>query len=207
MQNLQKDWLQRLGAAPFGTEVLKAELSGFSRPIQKAHLLVSDGTLLRLKRGLFCISPEASGRPVDARLVANALHGPSYVSFETVLASRGLIPERVAETISAVTGRSRSYETPVGRFVYRTVPSATFAIGVRSIDGALVACPEKALCDYLETRPNLRLSSPRSLRAYLEDEVRFDFDVFGAPDVRIFADYAAMGRKKPLFAALERIFS
>ena len=140
MQNLQKDWLQRLGAAPFGMEVLKAELSGFSRPIQKAHLLVSDGTLLRLKRGLFCISPEASGRPVDARLVANALQGPSYVSFETVLASRGLIPERTAETISAVTGRSRRYETPVGRFVYRTVPSAVMISSTATISKSAKVC-------------------------------------------------------------------
>ena len=207
MRNLQKDWLQRLGGAPFGTEVLKAELSVFSQPVQKIHALVADGTLLRIKRGLFCVAPESSGRPVDARQVANVLHGPSYVSFETVLSSCGLIPERVSETISAVTGRGRRYETPVGRFVYRTVPAATFALGVRSVDGALVACPEKALCDYLETRPNLRISSPRSLRAFLEDEVRLDFDALDAPDTDIFAAYAQAGRKKPLFAALERIFS
>ncbi len=207
MRNLQKDWMRRLGGAPFGTEVLKAELADFAGQAQKTHALVADGTLLRIKRGLFCIAPEASGIPVDARKVANAIHGPSYVSFETVLSSCGLIPERVSETISAVTGRGRRYETPVGRFVYRTVPAATFALGVRSVDGALVACPEKALCDYLETRPNLRISSPRSLRAFLEDEVRLDFDALDAPDTGIFAAYAQAGRKKPLFAALERIFS
>ena len=207
MRNLQKGWLQRLGGAPFGMEVLKAELSVFSQPIQKVHALVEAGTLLRIKRGLFCVSPDASGHPIDARQVANAIYGPSYVSFETVLADCGLIPERISETISAVIGRGRRYETPVGRFVYRTVPAATFAVGVRSVDGALVACSEKALCDYLETRPNLRISSPRSLRAYLEDEVRFDFDAFGTPDVSVFEAYAALGRKKPLFNALERIFS
>lgn len=207
MHRLQRDWLKRLGTAPFGMEVLLAELSDFSQPAQKIRQLVSQGVLVRLKRGMFCVSPDYSGMNVDVRKVANILYGPSYVSFETMLAGYGLIPERVVETISAVTGRGKRFMTPVGRFIYRTVPASTFALGVRSVEGAMVASPEKALCDFLDSRSGLRISSPRSLRTYLEEDVRFDFDAFEDPDLRIFSAYAASGRKSNLFKALERMFS
>lgn len=124
-----------------------------------------------------------------------------------MLAEYGLIPDRVVETISAVTARGKRFVTPVGRFVYRTVPVATFAIGVRSVDGAMVAGPEKALCDFIDSRSRLRISSPRSLRMYLENDVRFDFDAFENPDIGVFSAYAASGRKYGLFKALERIFT
>jgi len=39
MRNLQKDWLKRLSAAPFGIDVLKVELKDFADPIQKVHEL------------------------------------------------------------------------------------------------------------------------------------------------------------------------
>ena len=207
MRELQGNVLRELSKAPFGMEVLKTVFARYSQPVHKVWNLVGKGILLRLKRGMFCVSPQYSNVPADVRKVANLLYSPSYVSFETMLGRYGLIPERVVEIVSAVTGRGRTYENGLGRFSYQTVPARTFAIGVTSVDGALVACQEKALCDFLDSRPNLRISSPKTLRSYLEEDVRFDFDAFGKPDMKVISAYAAAGRKPGLFLALERMFA
>lgn len=206
MRNLQEKAIEELSRAPFDMAVLRVFLSRYAQPVRKAWALVNKGVLLRLKKGFFCVSPEYAHRFPDLNKVANVLYAPSYVSFETVLARCGLIPEAVIETSSAVTGRAKRFETPLGRFSYRTVPNDVFPIGVRSVGGALVASPEKALCDLLDSKSGLRISSPRSLRSYLECDLRFDFDAFGKPNMEILAAYAAAGRKKPLFRALERLF-
>ena len=70
----------------------------------------------------------------------------------------------------------------------------------------LMASPEKALCDYLYTRKDLRIYSPKTLASYLEEEVRFDFDSFEHYDPAIFSAYAACGYKPDLFKAAERLF-
>ena len=69
-----------------------------------------------------------------------------------------------------------------------------------------MASPEKALCDYLYTRSNLRITSPKTLKCYLEEDVRFDFDSFHVSDHSVFAAYAASGIKPGLFRAAERLF-
>jgi hypothetical protein len=73
--------------------------------------------------------------------------------------------------------------------------------------GFLVASPEKALGDLLIARCNLRISSPDSLRSFLEDDIRFDFDAFGNPDKTILKGMAESGHKPLLMKALERMFS
>ncbi len=69
-----------------------------------------------------------------------------------------------------------------------------------------MASPEKALCDYLYTRKDLRIYSPKTLASYLEEDVRFDFDSFEHYDPAIFSAYAACGYKPDLFKAAERLF-
>ena len=107
---------------------------------------------------------------------------------------------------SVVTGRSKTFNTPIGWFSYKTLPEDLFPIGVRSVSGYLMASPEKALCDYLYTRKDLRIYSPKTLASYLEEDVRFDFDSFDNYDPKIFAAYAACGHKADLFKAAERLF-
>ena len=121
-------------------------------------------------------------------MVANILYeGPSYVSIESVLSYYGLIPERTMGMTSVVTGRSKTFRTPIGWFSYKSIPEDLFPIGVRSVDGYLMASPEKALCDYLYTRKDLRNYSSKTLASYLEEDVRFDFDSFANHDPQIFA--------------------
>lgn len=211
MRDLQNKGLEGLGSVPFPSSALDGELSRYSARNAKMASLVAEGTLLRLKQGLFCLSEKAAGVKPEPLLAANALYGPSYVSFETALAMYGLIPERVDETMSACAKRGKRYETPIGAFSYRTVPAEWFPIGVRTvrIDGGsfLAAVPEKALGDLLLARTNLRISSPSSLRDYLENDIRFDFDALENPDRGVLRDMVSTGRKAPLMRALERLLA
>ncbi len=208
MQELLESWLEPLSAAPFPAEVLKDYLKDYSRPAFKMHVLVKEGKLIRLKRGWFCVNPKYSKKSINTGVVANMLYpGPSYVSLETALSYYGLIPERVMGMTSVVTGRSKQFTTPIGWFRYRTIPEPLFSIGVRTVDGYLMASPEKALCDYLFTRKDLRIYSPKTLSSYLEEDVRFDFDSFEHHDHSIFSAYASCGYKQSLFKAAERLFA
>jgi hypothetical protein len=183
------------------------KIKEYSQPGFKAHMMVKEGKLIRLKRGWFCVNPKYSKKSINHGVVANVLYdGPSYVSIETALSYYGLIPERTMGMTSVVTGRSKTFKTPIGWFSYKSIPEDLFPIGVRSVDGYLMASPEKALCDYLYTRKDLRIYSPKTLASYLEEDVRFDFDSFANHDPQIFAAYAACGHKAALFNAAERLF-
>ncbi len=207
MQNLLETWLEPLSEAPFPMEVLHDFLKEYSHPGFKAHMMVKEGKLIRLKRGWFCVNPKYSKKSINHGVVANVLYeGPSYVSIESALSYYGLIPERTMGMTSVVTGRSKTFRTPIGWFSYKSIPEDLFPIGVRSVDGYLMASPEKALCDYLYTRKDLRIYSPKTLASYLEEDVRFDFDSFAKHDPQIFAAYAACGHKAALFNAAERLF-
>ena len=125
MDILQRERLLKFGAVPFTTDVIAGELGDYSAVLAKIAALVDEGSLVRIKRGLYCLSPKISGHDLDSRVVANALYGPSYVSFETALSMYGLIPERVTATMSACVKRAKRFTTPLGEFSYRAVPGKT----------------------------------------------------------------------------------
>lgn len=210
-QILQKRAALDCGSVPITTRVLATELGEYSAILAKASALVKEGVLIRIKRGLYCLSPKVSGQDLNLHMIANTLYAPSYLSFESALAVYGLIPEHVTETMSACTKRGKYFQTPVGTFSYQKVPSDWFSIGIRSLPSGegniLIASPEKALGDLLLARERLRITSPKALRMFLEDDLRFDFDAFQNPDRRIFSAMAQCGHKTPLFTALERLFS
>ena len=59
-----------------------------------AHYISSkelSGEIIRLKQGLYVVSPDVSGKPINNLLIANSLYGPSYVSFQTALGFYGMI--------------------------------------------------------------------------------------------------------------------
>lgn len=210
MDIVQRERLLKFGSIPFTTDVIAGELGDYSAVLAKIAALVDEGSLVRIKRGMYCLSPRISGREFDFRVISNVLYSPSYVSFETALSMYGLIPERVDESISACVKRAKRFATPLGAFSYRSVPENWFSIGVRTMDSGngsfLVASPEKALGDLLLCRANLRLASPDSLRSFLEEDIRFDFDTFGVPNKTILKAMAECGHKPLLLKALERMF-
>ena len=131
----------------------------------KISRMLAAGELISLRRGLYLRDPT-----VDPLVLASAIYGPSYVSFESALAWHGLIPERVEEVISATLRRPVRFETPVARYHYRHVPSRVFAIGIERVEDPLLpwllASPTKALCDAVALDSSIR--SQKDVRAWLE---------------------------------------
>ena len=70
MQDLLGNWLEPLSEAPFPTEVLNDFLKNYSQPGFKAHMLVKEGKLIRLKRGWFCVNPKYSKKSINHGAVA-----------------------------------------------------------------------------------------------------------------------------------------
>ena len=213
MENLLTNVLRSFGSAPFEGGALAEALRGYDAVDIKLSRMVKNGELLRLKRGLYCVSPAnlREGRRLLKGVIANRLYGPSYVSYETALAAYGLIPERVTVERSAVCKASRSFETPIGLFEYFETAAELMPLGVRverTEDGNyLMANPTKALCDTLMRKRRLRVTSPKTLRDFLETDMRFDFDYFGEPDFETLSGFVDYGVKPGLFKALERMFS
>ena len=129
----------------------------------------SDGTVVQLRRGLYALGERRRGSDPHPYAVSNALVAGSYVSLETVLADRGLIPEAVFSTTAVTTGRQGSRKTPFGTFVYQHIKRDLFwgyeAVSIGEERVAFVATPEKALLDmaYLRTRSG-ELGFARELR-------------------------------------------
>jgi predicted transcriptional regulator of viral defense system len=118
--------------------------------------MVKNGDLIRLKNGFYLIADkigEGSNRVIPYEQVANLLYGPSYVSLEWALSFYGMIPERVNTVTSMTLGRNKEFHTSVGDFVYYSLASDSYSIGITQqkasdfIGGFLMASPEKALAD------------------------------------------------------------
>jgi Predicted transcriptional regulator len=192
--------LKQLGIIPVDVGVLETLFTSYKYPQKKITRLEQKGDLIRLKRGLYVISPKISGKLLSAGLIANHLYGPSYVSMETALRHYGLIPERVHTVASMTLKLTKMYENSMGRFEYIHCPADYYSIGIRQVveEGYtyLIASPEKALCDLIAYTPKLRLRFVKSLQTYLEEDMRLDMDEFYKMDPDIFEQCAAVSKKK-----------
>ena len=121
----------------------------------KVARMLNSGELIQLRRGLYANRPN-----IDARCLAGAIYGPSYVSFETALAWHEMIPESVIECISATTKRAANFENAFGRFRYRHVPDEVYPVGIQRVTESdlpfLIASPTKALCDRIGLEAGFR---------------------------------------------------
>lgn len=77
--------LKQLGIIPVDYALLGSLFSGYRSPRNKIANLEIEGKLIRLKRGLYVVSPNESGKLLSTELIANHLYGPSYVSMESAL--------------------------------------------------------------------------------------------------------------------------
>ncbi|AWI09416.1 type IV toxin-antitoxin system AbiEi family antitoxin domain-containing protein [Ereboglobus luteus] len=193
--------LAQFGIIPVGFNELADVFADYESPHKKIASLEKEGALVRLKKGTYLVSGEIHGQTFSRELIANNLYGPSYVSLESALAHYGLIPERVHAVRSMTTKRARKFATPLGDFEYVTVLAKYHAIGIRQqiIEkqyAYLIASPEKAVCDMIVATRGLRLQSPKAVRAWLEEDMRVDFDALAAFDTKIIRQCAACGKKK-----------
>lgn len=191
---------------PFRTQDLGAVMPGISNLRMKAKRLESDGQIIRLKKGLYVVSPEVSRMELSPFLLANHIYGPSYVSMQTALRYYGLIQEGVYMVQSMTTGIARSYHSCVGTFSYIHVPADYYSAGVTTKEerGAsfMIATPEKALCDLMVYTANLNLRCQTSVRDYLEDDIRFDMDELRNLDLSLIEECARASRKKTMLTQL-----
>lgn len=194
---------------PVSGAAIRSCFPDLASPEKKVQALEKSGELIRLKRNLFIINKELTGKETDARLCANHIYGPSYVSFQWALRHYGMIPEQVFLMTSATTKRSRSFETPLGNFNYVQVPAPYFPIGVACWEeqgiSFLMASREKALCDTILLDDFVPRQSIKSLVAYLEEDIRLDMDILAELDTNIIEQCSCIGRKSQIFRNLIRI--
>lgn len=160
-------------------QLLLSWLKDYKRPNDKILGLKAQGILEPLKKGLYIAGPAVTDKKPDKFLAANHLLGPSYVSVETALSYYGLIPERVYEISSMTTKAPRSFNTVLGMFTYTRLPLPYYSFGLKMLrlpseQYAMVASPEKALCDKIVTTSGLTLRSIRNAYEYLVDNMRID---------------------------------
>ena len=174
-----KDAIQNYAEQPIPKQVVMDLLKDYKRPYDKINELVKQGILVVVKRGIYIPGPTVNIAKPESFLLANHLLGPSYVSLEIALSYWGLIPERVYEISSVTIKHSKLFKTAVGKFSYTHLPLPYYAFGIQQVELtkkqiALVATPEKALCDKIITTSGLLLRSTKQVMDLLTDDFRIE---------------------------------
>ncbi|MFV0345293.1 MAG: hypothetical protein ACK5IQ_03465 [Bacteroidales bacterium] len=193
--------LEQAGVIPMDYAVLRSIYSDYSFPQNKIANLEQEGKVIRLKKGLYVVSPNINNQLLSAELIANHLYGPSYVSMESALRYYGLIPERVYTIRSMTTKRSKKFENSIGNFEYIGIKENYYPIGIkRQMEGSeyafIIATPEKALCDIISETRGVKIQSAKVLEEYLEDDLRLDTSRLSDMDSSIVEECIKTGKKK-----------
>ena len=190
---------EHIGNIPFSSSAAVSLFPEMKAGKHKVCNLEASGQIIRLKRGLYVVNPNVSKVALSTELIANHLYAPSYVSMQTALRYYGLIPEEVYTTQSMTLKHTRSFNTPIGRFVYQNIAREAFSIGITSINrqtyAFLMATPEKALCDMIANSTQVNLRYLSDVERYLEEDIRMELEDFRNMDVSIFERYAQVGKK------------
>ena len=162
----------------FDYQVLLDALAGYRKPRDKITRLLAAGTIVRIKKGLYCFGEPFRKEHISREYLANLIYGPSYISAEYALSYYGLIPERVETITSVATRRSRDFATPVGVFSYYMLKPSRYAVGaVFETAGKipyLMASPEKALVDKVWSDKRFNGLRIIDFDDYLSDDLRID---------------------------------
>ncbi|MBR5569135.1 MAG: hypothetical protein IKW27_10425 [Bacteroidales bacterium] len=198
--------LREIGVIPVTTSIIESFYPDLKSAEKKVVWLEKNGYIIRLKRGLYVVNPEYTGKRLSNELIANHLYAPSYVSMSTALRYYGLIPEAVYVNQSMTVKHSRSFQTPIGNYDYKCVSREAFAVGVRTERVAdyafLIASPEKALCDLIANSSKVNLRYMKDVENYLENDIRMDMDEFLKFDPSVLEEYIKVGKKADSIATL-----
>lgn len=186
----------RISSDEFDYQTLISALSEYSRPRDRITELLRQDIIIQVRKGLYVFNKPLAKHPISMELLANLIHGPSYVSMESALARHGLIPEHVHAVTSASMSRARRFATTLGLFVYARIPASVFSTGVERFelpDGRafLLAGPEKALSDKVFADRGLVLRSNRAVEQYLLDSLRIDSSSLANLDGRMVSELAS----------------
>lgn len=111
--------------------MLLNDYTNYQFPANKIMRMVNNGTYIKLTKGLYESNPNIPGY-----LLANAIYGPSYLSFEFALSYHGLIPEAVYTFTSATfkKRKEKKYTNYFGTFTYRDIPAKAFPYEISIIE-------------------------------------------------------------------------
>lgn len=180
------------------SEELLFENRSYAVPQIRIQSRVKKGELIPLKRGMYETDSTAPGF-----LMANAILGPSYISFEYALSYYSMIPERVITYTSATFGKNKKKEfmNSFGTFTYRDIPQEVFPYYYsRELYGNrpyLIASREKALCDQLYIATPIR--GIHDFEEFLFDGMRLDEDIFDSLDFEKIKRIAPLYHKTNLY--------
>lgn len=195
-----KSPVSNLGIIPVRTSYIEALYPNHLAKNQKVVDLEKAGEIIRLKKGMYVVSPSETGMPLSTELIANHIYSPSYISKASALRYYGLIPEAVYIMQSMTIKHAKVFENKLGRFEYSFISRNIFSVGITSIEDNgicfLIATPEKSLCDLVASTPKLNLRYIKDVKQYLEYDIRFDMDRFFKLDADIFQAYIDAGGKK-----------
>jgi len=107
-----------------------------------------DSSIIRIKRGIYATTINS---PTKFE-IANRLHKPSYISFETALSYYSIIPETVYAIISATTSNTKEINSQSTIYRYSKIKkNLFFGYSPKNINGKVIyiAEKEKALLDYI----------------------------------------------------------
>lgn len=153
-------------------------LRGYAKPRDRIGALLADGSLIRVRKGLYVFGERYRRAALSRELLANLIYGPSYVSLDYALSHYGMIPERVEDVTSITTGENRRFTTPFGVFTYRFLSPHRYAPDVRWAGEGdtryLMASPEKALVDKVWTDKRFSPINLKDFDAYLLEDLRMD---------------------------------
>ena len=157
------------------------ELRDYAKPRDRVTILIKQGVVRRVKKGLYVFGEGYSRKSVSREILSNLIYGPSYISLEYALQYHGLIPERVEAVTAVCLGPSRKFYTALGMFTYHRVPENGYHIGMNRIEidsrrAYLMASPEKALADKLKLSHGMEVSTQRDMSIYLQENLRIEWD-------------------------------
>ncbi len=191
--------LATLANIPVSKETLASFFPDIKAGGHKVRSLEQRGELIRIKKGLYVVSPTSTATPLSLELIANHVYAPSYVSMHSALRYYGLIPEEVYGIQSMTIKHSRCFDTPLGRFDYTSMSREAFHLGVTIINkqtyAFVMATPEKALCDLIAYSPMVNLRYMRDVERFLVDDLRIEVDDILNMDVSVFERYVEIGKK------------
>lgn len=122
--------------------------------------LFGRGEILRLSRGIYALNDR-----FDRFELANKIKSPSYVSLETVLQESGVVFQNTGNTIFSVSNDSLVRNASGMEFSYSTLLDSILSdpFGIEHRGSAMIASPERALCDRLYLSPKTSFDNVRGL--------------------------------------------
>lgn len=115
------------------------------------------GRIIQLRRGLYALAPPYHPVKPHPFTVANRMVPGSYVSCQSALSYYSLISEYTPSVVSICSSRPRSWDTPLGTYIFRHVQRKYLfgysRLKVSEKQQAILAAPEKALLDLIYLTP------------------------------------------------------